>query len=155
MRTIGFLFVLLLITGTYVSCGSSQQDEKLSTDMIYNPASSSQPGDRQAVIDFSKKEHDFERVIEGEITTYTFTFTNKGNKDLLITAVDADCGCTVPGFSRQPVKPGEEGEIEVRFDSKNQLGFNHKKITVVSNAVPNKTDLFIKAQVYQPDQLFN
>lgn len=155
MRTIACFSVITLAFFISFSCGSSDQGENIPTDLVYNPASSDQPGQHKAVIDFSKTEHDFGRVIEGEIVTYTFTFTNKGNKDLLITAVDADCGCTVPEFTRKPVKPGEKGEIEVRFDSNNELGFNHRVITVVTNAVPNKKDLFIKAQVYQPDQMFN
>ncbi|MFO8054095.1 MAG: DUF1573 domain-containing protein [Bacteroidales bacterium] len=151
-RFLSGLIIFLLLFG---ACGERNKQGLIPADVVENPASAEDKGKRQAKLSFAKKEHDFEKVIHGEIVTYSFKFSNTGNKPLLITSVDAACGCTVPEFPDEPVAPGEEEYIEVKFDSKNQLGFNNKKITVLSNAVPNKVDLHIRANVYEPGNITN
>ncbi len=44
-----------------------------------------------------------------------FDYENKGKGDLLITSVEATCGCTTPDWSREPLKPGERGQPEDCF----------------------------------------
>lgn len=142
-----FTFILL-----FAACNSGSQQDTISTDVINNPSSAEGKTSKkgQPQIEFSSKEHDFGKVINGEIVRYNFEFTNTGGSDLVITSVNADCGCTVAEYSRKPVKPGEKGYINIQFDSNNRKGFNHKTATVLSNAVPNKVELHIKAKVYQP-----
>ncbi|MCF8331022.1 MAG: DUF1573 domain-containing protein [Bacteroidales bacterium] len=143
------VFVFLML---FTACNNGSQKETISTDVINNPSSASSKNNKkeQPKIEFSTKEHDFGKVINGEIVRYNFKFTNTGGSDLVITSVNADCGCTVAEYSRKPVKPGEKGYINIQFDSNNRTGFNHKTATVLSNAVPNKVQLHIKAKVYQP-----
>lgn len=47
------------------------------------------------------------------------------------------CGCTVPKFSKEPVMPGKEGEILVKFNSEGKEGRLTKVITILSNATNN------------------
>jgi hypothetical protein len=86
------------------------------------------------VIVFKDYEHNFGTVNEGEKIGYTFTFENKGTSDLVVTAANTSCGCTIPKFSKNPVEPGKSGTIEVVFDTSGRLGVQTKTITVHSNA---------------------
>lgn len=145
------LVVFTLLIGM-ASCG--QRGGNLPSDLIRNPKSAE--GDQQLSmpeITFSKSEHDFGRLIQGEQVVYVFRFTNTGSSDLLISKVSASCGCTASKFTRDPVKPGKEGKIEVTFDSNGQRGIQNKTITVLTNGRPQTTVLRIKAQVVTPDVL--
>ena len=144
---------ILFIFAMFLAMTACNQDNgHLSTDLINNPSSADEKSNKeqQPKIVFKNTEHDFGKVIDGEIVTYSFEFTNKGDGDLVITSVDADCGCTVAEYPEKPLKPGEKGYIDLQFDSKHRQGFNHKTATVLTNAVPNKVQLDIKAKVYQP-----
>ncbi|MBR1468439.1 MAG: DUF1573 domain-containing protein [Bacteroidaceae bacterium] len=64
-----------------------------------------------------------------------YTFTNTGSAPLIINQAIASCGCTVPNYSKQPVKPGERGIIEVTYDGTGKIpGHFLKTITIRSNA---------------------
>lgn len=79
-----------------------------------------------------------------------FEFTNTGDAPLIITEVKSSCGCTVPSKPKDPIKPGETGKIEVKYNM--NPGPIRKTITVMSNAV-NVTDgviaLKIKGEVVE------
>ena len=87
------------------------------------------------------------------MVTYTFHFTNTGDAPLIISAVDKSCGCTASDFPRQPIAPGEKGEIKITYDSKGHHGFQTKTLTVNANTNPSLTTLRVKAEVRTPDQL--
>jgi len=56
----------------------------------------------------------------------------------------------VPNYSKEPIKPGGEGKIEVVFDSSNRNGVENKKITVMTNAQPSTTILTFSVEVVKP-----
>lgn len=87
-----------------------------------------------AVITFKKKTHDFGDITEGDRVEHTYKFTNTGNEPLILTDVQVTCGCTVPKWPRNPIMPGQEGEILVAFNSASKFGKQNKVITIVSNA---------------------
>ncbi|MFP9113260.1 DUF1573 domain-containing protein [Flavobacterium sp. RHBU_3] len=62
-----------------------------------------------------------------------FEFKNTGDADLIITDVKSSCGCTVPSKPKDPIKPGQTGKIEVKYNM--HAGPIRKTITVQSNAV--------------------
>lgn len=65
----------------------------------------------------------------------TFTFTNTGTAPLIINQAFASCGCTVPTYTKDPVKPGEKGKIDVTYNGKGKFpGHFTKTITIRSNA---------------------
>ena len=148
MKRILPLFILAL--GLLGACQNEQTG--LSTDLVTNPKSASQPSDRQAIITFDKTEHNFGRLLQGEVVTYTFHFTNTGNTPLIITGVGTSCGCTAGDYPREPIAPGKSGDIKATYDSKGHNGFQHRTLTVTSNTIPNQTTLDIKAEVVKPDQ---
>jgi len=59
----------------------------------------------------------------------------------------------VVDFSNAPVPPGGEGKIEVVFNSAGTRGYQHKKIRVLANTIPNLTELSVTAQVLGPDEI--
>ncbi len=75
-----------------------------------------------------------------------FKFTNDGDAPLVITNVRPSCGCTVANYTKEPIQPGESGQIEVGYDTK-RLGAFNKSITVTSNAEESRKILRIKGVV--------
>jgi hypothetical protein len=64
-------------------------------------------------------------------------FTNIGKSPIIITNVKGSCGCTVPTSPKEPIMPGEEGEIQIKYAT-NRIGAFSKTVTITSNAVrPN------------------
>ncbi|MCB2222177.1 MAG: DUF1573 domain-containing protein [Bacteroidetes bacterium] len=148
MRRLTYFITIVIITGLFACSG---EQGKIPADVVKNPISAS--GDQQndlPVIAFDKTEHDFGKLIQGEKVTYNFKFKNSGQSDLLISQVHSSCGCTVPDFPREPIKPGDTGLIKVTFDSAGRSGIQNKSVTIVSNCQPNKTVVRIKAKVINP-----
>ena len=63
----------------------------------------------------------------------SFEFTNTGDAPLIITNVLSTCGCTVPTKPTEPVLPGKNGKIDVKYNM--TVGPIRKTITVETNAV--------------------
>ena len=148
------LIILGLLVGISFSSCNNSGNKKLDTDVVNNTKSAS--GDVKLYdaprITFKKNEHDFGKIIQGELVKYTFKYTNTGKADLVISKVSTSCGCTVPTYDKNPLPPGKSGVIEVIFDSKGKKGFQNKTITVLANSTPNKTVLRIKGNVVQPEK---
>lgn len=99
----------------------------------------------QAKITFAKTTHDFGSFDESEVKTCVFTFTNTGDEPLIIHQAYSSCGCTVPTFPKEAVKPGEKGEIKVQYTGKGKFPGTFKKaITVRSNSEEPLTRLYIQ-----------
>jgi len=135
-----------------ISCNNNT--DKLPTNMIQNPNTASGLDESRdtPLVKFNKTEHDFGKVIQGEIVSYSFRFTNVGNADLILTSVNTSCGCTASEYPVDAIKPGETKNIKAIFDSGNRMGFQNKKITVLTNATPARYILIIKADVIKPGQ---
>lgn len=143
--------ILLLALGVMTNCGGNSSD-KLSTELVNNPKSAEQPSGKEAIITFDKTEHEFGKILQGEVVTYSFHFTNTGNAPLLITKVNTSCGCTVGEYPREPIKPGQDGFIKATYDSKGHHGFQSRALSVDANTNPSTTVLRFKADVMTPDE---
>lgn len=144
---LSFVAVLAVLT---TGCDFSK-DNKLPSDVVNNPNSADgKESEKMPEISFETKEHDFGKVISGEVVSYNFKFKNTGDADLVISKVSSSCGCTVPDYPGEPIKPGEEKYLEVTFESENRNGFQSKTVTVGANTQPSKTTLRIKAKVIHP-----
>ncbi len=102
--------------------------------------------DKYPEITFDTLVHDFGTFSEDScVVTCTFTFTNTGTAPLIIHQAIASCGCTVPTYTRTPVKPGEQGRLDITYNGTNRLPGKFKKsITVRSNARKPTTRLTIE-----------
>ncbi len=91
---------------------------------------------KAAEIKFDTMTHDFGTFSEKDpIVQCTFTFTNVGTAPLIIHQAIASCGCTVPTYTKDPIKPGEKGTIEVTYNGQGKFpGKFRKTITVRTNA---------------------
>ncbi len=101
----------------------------------------------QADFKFEKEVNDFGTIKEGIQATYDFKFTNTGKEPLLITNVQASCGCTTPKWSKEPIKKGESGIITAVYNSTGRPGAFNKSITITSNAKTASKVLYIKGTV--------
>ena len=103
---------------------------------------------QEAVITFNKTTHDFGKINEadGRVTT-VFVCKNEGMTPLVLTNVKASCGCTTPKWTREPIAPGEAGEITVTYNPNGRPGRFQKSITVTSNASSEPVRLYIKGEV--------
>ena len=100
----------------------------------------------QASIKFDKMIHNFGTFSEDQPTQKcVFTFTNVGTAPLIINQAVASCGCTIPSYTKAPIKPGEKGEIKVTYNGTGAFPGHFKKtITVRTNGVTQLTRLYIE-----------
>lgn len=96
---------------------------------------------------FEAESHDFGTVPEGTQATYEFKFTNTGKEPLIISNVQASCGCTTPKWSNEPIAPGKVGTITAAYNSSGRPGPFTKSITVTSNAKSSPKVLTINGVV--------
>ncbi|WP_297035129.1 DUF1573 domain-containing protein [Prevotella sp.] len=102
--------------------------------------------EKQASIKFEKINYNFGKFSEKEpVQKCVFTFVNQGTAPLVINQAIASCGCTIPSFTKTPIKPGEKGEIKVTYNGRGTFPGHFKKtITVRSNGVTELTRLYIE-----------
>lgn len=101
----------------------------------------------KTTIQFAEMEHDFGTIDQNTTNPKTFTFTNTGEHPLIISDAKGSCGCTVPSYPREPIAPGETGEIEVIYRPGTQANQQTKTVSITANTEPATTVLRIKANV--------
>ena len=101
---------------------------------------------QQAEIKFDKVSIDLGTFSESNpVQEAVFTFTNVGQAPLIINQAVASCGCAVPSYTKEPIKPGQKGQIKVTYNGKGKFhGHFKKSITVRTNGVPEMTRLYIE-----------
>jgi len=101
----------------------------------------------QADISFDTLAHDFGTIIEGEMVVCYFDYENLGPGDLIISSVEATCGCTTPDWSKEPLKAGGRARLKVVFDAHGRSGSQLKSVKVFSNSLKPEISLTIQANV--------
>jgi hypothetical protein len=99
---------------------------------------------------FNEETFDFGTVVEenGPVT-HEFVFTNASTKPLQILLVKPSCGCTTPGWTKEPIMPGKTGSIKAQFDPKGRPGYFNKSLTVTTDYDNQPVILQIKGTVTQ------
>ena len=155
MKKVVLMAGVALLALTYACDTKSGGKEEVNTDLINNPATAEE-GEADAsevpTMEFEQKVIEFGTISQGEKVKQRFRFKNTGSSNLIISDAKGSCGCTVPLWPKQPIRPGQEGEIEVVFDSNGKSGRQHKTVTLIANTVPNKTVIAIKGDVLVPGQ---
>tara|TARA_R110001583_G_scaffold4351_2_gene25230 strand:- start:63689 stop:64147 length:459 start_codon:yes stop_codon:yes gene_type:complete len=100
-----------------------------------------------AIIEFDKTEFNFGTINEGDIVEGVFKITNPGKVDLLITNAKASCGCTVPEWPKEAIKPGESANVKVSFNSRGKTGVQNKTVTLQTNTEKVTEILRVKGTV--------
>ena len=153
-----FLFYFFLIL-TFAACqteksnGSEKAIEEIKSsdvaDFVRMPISANGEVDKDNVakMEFEETVYHFGSVKQGTKVSHTYKFKNNGKVPLVITDARGTCGCTVPTYPKNPIAPGQGGEIKVVFDSSNFTDYVSKAITIIANTYPNDTELKIKGDI--------
>jgi len=149
MKITKFL-VLVLITASFLtSCKDATNiTAKIKKENLVNANSRDLEIKKGAAsISFDKKEYDFGTVNEGDIVETSYLVTNSGKTDLVITNAQASCGCTVPVWPKNPIKPGATGEVKVKFNTSGKPNRQQKTITLTTNTESGREVLTLKGSV--------
>jgi hypothetical protein len=102
---------------------------------------------------FNEVVHNFGKIsIDSGAQKCQFVFTNVSSSPVAISNVLASCGCTVPSWSKAPIKPGEKGIIKVTFlNDQGPYPFD-KTLSVYTTASQKPIMLRITGVVYEKDR---
>jgi hypothetical protein len=113
------LFSLFLMLGCLIATQMQTQAQETSSMPVFSPTETS---------------YDFGTIGETDgYAEHIFKFKNTGNAPLVISRVQASCGCTKPEWTQQPVEPGKDGVIIITFNPKGRIGNFNKTATVYTN----------------------
>lgn len=105
-------------------------------------------------LNFREETFDFGSIEEAKgPVTHEFVFINNSPRPVKILKVQASCGCTTPGWSKEVVPPGKEGFIQAAYNPKGRPGFFTKSLTVTTDLDANPVILQIKGQVTNEGKL--
>lgn len=164
MKHLAKFFLIAGMVAMMAACGNNKDAEKRIADLegrlaelesngatAPSTTTPSQPDQKPEgplpAFQFEQVEHDFGTISQGDVVDHVFKFTNNGEAPLIIQSAVGSCGCTVPTYTREPIAPGESGELLVSFDSKGKSNLQNKTVTVTANTWPKKTTLRIKAMI--------
>lgn len=91
---------------------------------------------------------DFGQIKVKKPVTHEFSFVNAGSAPLVITSVQASCGCTVTKYSKEPISPGSSGFVTATYDAA-KVGVFTKTVTVNANTDGGAVLLTIKGEVVE------
>ncbi|SHN24879.1 Protein of unknown function [Cyclobacterium lianum] len=156
--SVWLLAASLLIVG---ACSQQEKDDRIAAleekisqleqNRVVTPTNTQNvsPADPSSLAAFSFEEevYDFGTIQEGKVIEHLFTFENSGQAPLVISNIQASCGCTTPEWTKTPIKPGEEGFVKVAFNSTGKSGVQSPTVTIQANTSPNVTRLRLKGTV--------
>lgn len=125
------------------------QTQKQKVNVSEVEAVATTKAENYAEITFDTLRHDFGKFSKDEPVVHcSFAFKNTGTAPLIIHQAFASCGCTVPTYTKEPIKPGEKGSIDVTYNGKDKFpGHFQKSITVRTNAVNEVVRLTIEGMM--------
>ncbi|MBO6124916.1 MAG: DUF1573 domain-containing protein [Bacteroidaceae bacterium] len=141
-----FLIIALCLMSASMA-GAQVQKQKVTTSEVKVTGVSK--AENYAEIKFDTLRHNFGKFSQKDpIVKCSFRFKNTGTAPLVIHQAFASCGCTVPTFTKEPVKPGDTGVIDVTYNGTDKFpGRFQKTITIRSNAVSEVTRLIIEGDM--------
>ena len=139
------LMTIALFTGIFTV---NAQDTNTVKDSLNSPVA--QPVEdfdaNAAIFQFEEEVINYGVIEKDSDGNRVFKFTNTGGSPLIIANAKGSCGCTVPTYDKEPIMPGESGEIRVKYAT-NRVGRFSKTVTLTSNASEPKKVLRIKGEV--------
>jgi hypothetical protein len=143
-------FSLLCLVILSASCNSSANPE---SELSVQPTTAATTEMNQVTtIQWIDTVKHIGKVSEGEKVEIAYKFINTGSHPLVISSVEASCGCTIAEKPEAPVAPGKEGFIKASFDSKGRIGSNHKTLTVHANTAQATYPLVFDVEVVAKNQ---
>ncbi|QAA80271.1 DUF1573 domain-containing protein [Aequorivita sp. H23M31] len=139
------LIVAVLSVFAFSSCKDNAVD-KVNEDNVVAAADRDAQSGKFPKISFEEEQFDFGTIDQGTNVEHTFKFKNTGDAPLMIVDAKSSCGCTVPTYTKEPIAPGSEGELLVKFNGSGQNQVS-KTVTVITNTEAGSETLTIKAFV--------
>jgi Protein of unknown function (DUF1573) len=121
-------------TGTAAPAPTTKAPAQTTTDLGYK---------------FDKLDHDYGTIQKGSEPYCEFKLTNTSKEPLIISEAHGSCGCTVPEYPKEPIKPGQTVIIKVRYDT-NRIGPFDKQVTVTFQGKDAPAILKIHGKVEAP-----
>ncbi len=139
------LIVLSALVVLLASCGNN--DKKVATTDATTTSTGAADAENLTTVQWLDSVQNFGKVVDGEKVIITFHFKNTGTKPLIISNVQASCGCTVPSKPEEPIAPGAEGKITAEFNSEGRVGKATKNLTVQANIKEGIANLLFEGDV--------
>lgn len=128
MRSVAVVLIALFAV---VSCvNKNEQQAKKSGQEIY----------------FEETLFDYGEIALNSDGKCAFLFTNIGEEPIVINRVRSNCGCTIPGWPKEPIEPGDSDTIKAIYNTSLPGSFT-KTIYVYSTAANSPVKLQIKGKV--------
>ncbi len=101
-------------------------------------------------IKFKETKHNFGFVHEGDTVKLSYELKNVGDKALIISNYEVECGCTVMERVTKSIEPDETYIIKVTFDTHQKYDRQDRIVKIISNAKNSPTELRFKGVVLKP-----
>lgn len=125
-----FSFVALLT----VNACTAQTTQGTSKTEVSAPAQKAEPAKprnfAREMLQWEKDFVDYGKVKKGDTRDFTYKFKNISNQDVEIMICTA-CSCTTLEWTTGVIKPGETGEINTHFESKEKDASETINITII------------------------
>ncbi|MDT0644704.1 DUF1573 domain-containing protein [Zunongwangia sp. F363] len=142
----GLLMIAAVGALLFSSCKDNNASDKVKAENVETAAERDAEATVYPEITFEESEYDFGNIPKGKSVEHVFKFTNTGRAPLVITNATSSCGCTVPDAPKEPIAPGETGEMTVKYNGSGN-GQVTKTVTVSANTEAGKEQVQIKAFV--------
>ncbi len=122
-------------TATPTSTGSTVkgQTPPATSTQTATPAPATPAQNPDEHMKFAVEEHNFNTIPEGPAVSFDFDFENIGKEAIVLSSVQASCGCTTPNWSKEAILPGKTSKITATYNTQGRPGAFTKTITVNSN----------------------
>ena len=134
-----------------VSLTFAQTKEAIVKEEIAKPATVTDAVETKVTgpkMTFEFKNYDYGTIVQNSDGVREFPFVNDGTEPLIIKHAKGSCGCTVPEYAREPIMPGDESVIKVKYDTK-RLGPFSKSVRITTNVSDQPIVITIKGKVEQ------
>lgn len=141
MKNTVFLSLVVLLLVSAASCrkkGELPREVVLDSEVLK---------DTTAVSYVDSSVFHFDTLAQGDKAEHTFRIINTGEHNLVIARAFGSCGCTVPEYPKEPVKPGDTALVHVTFNSAGKEGEQNKNVTLVCNTATRSEILYMKGFV--------
>lgn len=130
--------ILLLSTLALFASATNAQSKATPTSTATGTSTAQQTAptadqNPDAHMKFTTEEHNFNTIPEGPAVSFDFDFKNIGKEPIVLSTVQASCGCTTPNWSKEPILPGKSSKITATYNTQGRPGNFTKTITVNSN----------------------
>lgn len=138
MRNSWFFVILLVALMAGCKGKSSGTQDVAAVDTTLKPT-----------VVFTEDSFDFGDIKEGETVAHTFFFKNEGPGSVIILDAIPSCGCTTPRFSKEPIAVGQQGQVEVLFNTEGWMGYQTKQVTLKLNTQKGYSTVSFSANVIE------